>query len=101
VGIAATWIVLYPLITAPFMWRTFVAIDLPFRTYCRSLKPALRASLIMILGVVAVRWAMPAWPLILRLATSIFAGAFTYLAVLLIADRQRLRGFYALLRTRS
>jgi PST family polysaccharide transporter len=101
-GIAATWIVLYPLITAPFIWRTFVAIELPVLTYLRSLIPAMRASLIMIVTVIGVRLATPsAWPLRARFAISVLTGGLTYLAVLALADRQRLRGFYAMVRSQS
>jgi len=101
-GIATTWIFLYPLITAPYVWRTFVEIDLPVWTYLRSLAPAMRACTAMIIMVVGVRLATPlAWPPIARFAISVLAGALTYLAVLALADRQRLGEFYALVRGRS
>jgi PST family polysaccharide transporter len=101
-GIAATWILLYPLITAPFMWRTFRAIELPIQTYFRSLIPAIRATLIMILVVIAVRIISPlSWSLPARFAASMLTGTVTYLLVLLSFDRERLHSFSSLIRSKS
>ena len=100
-GIAATWIVLYPLITAPFMWRTFVDIELSTWDYLRSWLPALRGCLIMTVVVVGVRMVVPpAWPLGVRFTISVLAGGLSYLAVLGVSERERLRGFIALVRSK-
>jgi PST family polysaccharide transporter len=99
-GIAATWILLYPVITAPYVWRIFAATDLPLRTYLHSMLPALRASLVMIVMVLGVRAATPtAWPLVVRFTISVLTGALSYAAVLLIAERQRMRDLYRLVRS--
>ncbi len=98
-GIGMTWILLYPLITAPFVWRTFIATELSVWTYVRSMVPALRASLVMIIMVVGVRWATPGtWPLVVRFTISVLTGLVSYSAVLLIAERQRMKDVYGLLR---
>ena len=98
-GIGMTWILLYPLITAPFVWRTFVATELSVWTYLRSMVPALRASLVMIIMVLGVRAATPAaWSLVVRFTISVLTGALSYSAVLLIAERQRMRDLYRLVR---
>lgn len=98
-GIAATWIILYPLITAPFVWRTLVAIDLSGWTYLRSMVPALRASLVMIIAVIGVRSITPStWPMTAQFAISIIAGLLSYLAVLFIAERRRIGDVFRLLR---
>lgn len=99
-GIATTWILLYPVITAPFMWKTFVEIELPLKTYLTTLTAALRACAVMTAAVVAVRMAMPAdWPLTFRFAVSMLTGGVTYGAILATVDRSRLRQFYTVLRS--
>ncbi len=98
-GIAATWILLYPLITAPYVWRTFSATELPLGTYLRAMLPALRASVVMVIMVLGARALTPSsWPMLLRFAISVLTGGLSYFGVLLIADRQRMRDFYVLVR---
>ncbi len=98
-GIAVTWILLYPVITAPYVWRIFAATELPVWTYLRSMLPALRASLVMVVMVLGVRAATPAtWPLVARFSISVLTGALSYAAVVLIAERQQMRDLYRLVR---
>ena len=98
-GIGMTWILLYPLITAPYVWRTFVATELSVWTYLRSMVPAIRASLVMMITVIGVRAATPAtWSLVMRFAISVLTGVLSYSAVVLIAERQRMRDLYRSLR---
>ena len=98
-GIGLTWIILYPVITAPFVWRTFVATELSVWTYLRSMVPALRASVVMIVMVIGVRAATPAsWSLVVRFAISVLTGVLSYAAVVFIAERERMRNLYRLLR---
>jgi teichuronic acid exporter len=99
-GIAWTWILLYPLITAPMVWRTFVATEMSLGTYLRSVLPALRASLVMVIAVLGVRMATPAtWPLAVQFAISCLAGALSYSAMVFIFERQRMRELFRLLRS--
>jgi len=101
-GIAATWILLYPVITAPYVWRTFTAIELPVRTYLRSMLPALKASIVMIILVLGVRVTTPAtWSLVVRFAVSVLTGILSYSAVVLIAERQHMRDLYQLVAGRE
>jgi PST family polysaccharide transporter len=101
-GIAVTWILLYPVITAPYVWRTFTAIELPVRTYLRSMLPALKASIVMIILVLGVRAATPAtWSLVVRFAVSVLTGILSYSAVVLIAERQHMRDLYQLVAGRE
>ena len=98
-GISLTWIVLYPFITAPIVWRSLVATELSAGAYLCSLLPAIRASLVMIAMVVAVRVATPAsWSLVVRFGISVATGAVAYAAVLFLAERQRMREFYRLMK---
>jgi len=98
-GIAATWIVLYPCITAPLVWRTAIELDLSIWKYLSSLVPALRGCLAMAITVSGVRVVMPFhWPVATRFVISVVTGALTYLAFVMVVERQRLRGFYTLVR---
>jgi len=98
-GIAATWIVLYPCITAPLVWRTAMELDLSIWKYLSSLVPALRGCLVMAVVVCGIRVMMPFhWPVAARFAILVLTGALTYLAFVMVAERQRLRGFYGLVR---
>jgi teichuronic acid exporter len=98
-GIAVTWILLYPVITAPYIWRIFAATELSLRTYLRSMVPAFKASIVMIIVVLGVRAATPAnWSPLVGFAISVLTGALAYGSVLFIAERQRMRDLYRLLR---
>jgi hypothetical protein len=93
-------VVLYPLITAPMIWRTFVATEMPFGSYLRSVMPALRASLVMVVAVLGVRAVTPTtWPLALQFGMSLLAGAVSYSAMVFIFERRRLRELWRLLRS--
>jgi len=99
-GIGWTWVVLYPLIIAPMMWRTFAVTKMPIGTYLRSVLPALRASLVMVLTVFGVRMVTPAtWPLAVQFAVSILAGALSYSAMVLVLERKRMGNVLRLLRS--
>jgi len=96
-GIALTWILLYPVITAPFMWKAFIEIELSIGTYVRSLLPALRACLVMALAVYGIRMVIPSeWPALSRLIAFVAGGGITYTAFVFVVERERLRGAYAL-----
>jgi O-antigen/teichoic acid export membrane protein len=98
-GIAWGWIVAYPLVTLPLYVRTFRKIGLPVRKYLVALRPALDASLAMILGVGVLKWAVtPAWPLYVRFAIEVTGGASVYLIVLSALHGERLRSFLRLYR---
>jgi PST family polysaccharide transporter len=98
-GIAAAWIVLYPCISAPLIWRTRRELDLPLGRYLASMLPALRACLVMAIAVCGVRAITPAqWPILSRLLISAAAGAITYGIFVLMVEKQRVRSAYALVR---
>jgi PST family polysaccharide transporter len=93
-GIACGWIVGYPFIVLPLYRKAFRRVGMPFRNYFVALRPALDASVVMILAVVALKFVLPAgWPLYLRLGLEVVAGATAYLIVLLVLHIDRLRGF--------
>ncbi len=98
-GIGVTWVLLYPLSAAPIIWRTLAATELSVWSYLRSMMPALRASLVMVVMVLGVRWLTPGvWPLAVRFAISVLTGILSYLAVMYIAERQRIGELFRLMR---
>ncbi|MBK6843381.1 MAG: oligosaccharide flippase family protein [Gemmatimonadetes bacterium] len=58
-GIAAAWILVYPLFTMPLYRRTFAAIGLTREPYLRVLWPSLRGALAMSAAVLAARVLLP------------------------------------------
>jgi PST family polysaccharide transporter len=98
-GIAAMWILVYPLLTIPFFLQTFKRLDFGIAEYLGALWPALRGSLAMVLAVVAVTMLLPrsatAW---LALITKIGTGAVVYGLAGVLPQRKRLIRIYEALR---
>jgi O-antigen/teichoic acid export membrane protein len=93
-GIACGWIVGYPFIVLPLYRKAFRRVGMPFRNYLVAIRPAVDASLLMILAVIAMKLVLPGQsPLYLRLGIEVVAGAAAYLIVLLVFHIDRLRGF--------
>jgi len=88
-GIAAAWVVMYPVITIPVYWRMFRRIGMTAGEYVSSVLPSLNASLLMAAVVMFARWGTPTLSLPLRLALLIALGAIGYGAALLVFYRQR------------
>lgn len=90
-GIALGWLLVHPFVLLPALRRVLIRIDLSAAGYFQALWPALSATLVMAAAVFAVRGAMPSdWPLALRFALQIVAGATTYTGLLLTLHRRRL-----------
>jgi PST family polysaccharide transporter len=90
VGIAAAWLVAYPVIIAPVYRRTFQKTGTTPMEYLRILLPSINASLAMAVVLAGVRRIIPPqthalWGLLLLTAV----GAATYCAVLFIFYRPR------------
>ncbi len=97
-GISAAWIVLYPCITAPLIWRTLVELNLPVWEYFAAMMPAIRACLVMVFVVGTLRLMVPpGWSALIRLMISTGGGAAAYGAFILLTQRERLRNAYALM----
>jgi O-antigen/teichoic acid export membrane protein len=98
-GIAATWILIYPFITAPFLWKAARELDLSIWTYLKSILPALRACLVMSVAVVGVRiLELPGWPILGKFSVSVLAGALSYGAFAFLFEKERMRKFYSLVK---
>ncbi len=101
VGIAWGWIVAYPLVAGPLYVKTFRRIGMSARQYLKALRPALDASLAMVVAVGVLKWMItPAWTLYTRFAIEVSGGAAVYLIVLLALHGDRWRSFLRLYRSR-
>jgi PST family polysaccharide transporter len=105
-GVAAGWVVAYPLVVIPFFYRAaFRALELPTRDYFRALWPATSATLAMTAVVLAAEVALAGrLAPVPELAVLVLGGAATYGATLWWRHRRRLEAFRALwqrMRTRT
>ena len=93
-GIAWGWVAAYPLVAVPLYWKAFKTIKMPVATYLQALRPAIDGTLMMILAVLAVRWALPpSWPAWIRLIAEVAAGGVVYLSTLMLLHRKRVLAF--------
>jgi O-antigen/teichoic acid export membrane protein len=92
-GIAAAWVISYPLLTLPLYWWTFRAIDLRPTQYLQALRPAAIGTAIMLAAVSSVRLMTPIWPLPGRFAAEVFVGILAYAGVMLTLERERTVGY--------
>jgi O-antigen/teichoic acid export membrane protein len=91
VGIAATWVTLYP-VTLFFMYRAaFRVIDLDAREYARALVPSVVAALVMVLAVELLGQSGLRLDGMWLLVAKIAVGAATYGIVLVLGWKRRLR----------
>jgi len=98
-GIAAGWVVIYPLVQLPQFWRVFRRISLPGSEYLRALWPALSGCAVMTLSIEALKSVFTGpWPLYARLASEILVGIVTYGMVLALLHRNYLRGILQFVR---
>ena len=98
-GIAACWVVVYPLLQLPLFSRIFSRIDLPRSEYLRALWPALSGCVVMAVSIQVLKLASRGtWPLSARLASEILVGIVTYGLVLVLLHRNYLRGFLQFLK---
>jgi O-antigen/teichoic acid export membrane protein len=93
-GVALTWITVYPLLTIPWYRRVFAKLSIPALDYVRVLLPALIASSMMAIAVAALRLVLPEqWPLSVRLAVQVGGGGAVYVLLLLTIFREHLHAF--------
>ena len=99
VGIAWGWVIGYPFVLAPLYWVVFRRIHMSIAEYWGAVRPAVNASVAMTVVVLLLKWALPAaWPLYLRLALEVSAGAAAYVLVLAVVHDDRARAFLRLVR---
>ena len=99
VGIAAMWVLVYPVFTIPLYRRTFMRIEMRVADYLAVLWNPIRGTLLMMVTVMGLRLILPAdWPLALRLGLLIATGAAAYGLSTALPQRERLRKILAMVR---
>jgi teichuronic acid exporter len=92
VGIAAVWLVVYPLILLPVYARVFRTLGIRVTEYVACLWPTLGSATVMAAVVLTSRALLPtSWPLGLRFGTQVALGALAYVGAGLFLQRQRLK----------
>lgn len=99
-GVAAVWLVAYPLVAAAFSMRyAFAACDMRVGQYVGALWPAISATLVMAAAVLGVAMLAPGtWPLPVLLGAKCIVGAVTYASLVWLLHGGRLRRSLAMLR---
>jgi O-antigen/teichoic acid export membrane protein len=94
-GIAATWLVLYPVLSVPLFWLVMRRLQMSGREYWRALYPPLIGVAFMILAVSTVKTLLPLscsvwW----RLGVGILSGVTVYAGTMLLLFRGLLRSAF-------
>jgi len=89
-GIAAVWLLLYPLVAVPLFHRAFKKMDLRWKEYLRVLRPALAGSLVMAVVVLLLKHTLPPGraPAV-RLAVEVMGGGVAYILITGILNFKR------------
>ncbi len=91
-GIAAAWVIVFPLTQVSIVRRVSASIGVSASEYLRAFWPATSSSIVMALAVVALRQALPdGIPLVVLLLLQILFGAGVYVAVFAAAHPDRMR----------
>jgi O-antigen/teichoic acid export membrane protein len=92
-GIAAGWVIVYPVVQLPVFFRTLRRINLSGFDYLRALWPALSGCAVMAISIQVLKSLQgQAFPLYGRLAAEIAIGIAAYLMVLVLLHRNYIRG---------
>jgi PST family polysaccharide transporter len=92
-GIAAAWVLTYPLLTLPLYWWALRAIELSPAEYLRAFRPSTVASIAMVLAVWIVKLATISMPLGGRFAAQVLTGALVYLLVIFRLEHRSIPGY--------
>lgn len=100
VGVAAVWLVLYPILAVPWFVRTLWRLNLKPAIFVGSVMPGLVCSALMMLLVYSLRWT-PLWaaPVVVRLILQVAFGILMYVSCIWILYPERSRGYYAMARS--
>jgi PST family polysaccharide transporter len=80
-GIAAAWMIAYPIAALPMYWRAFRKIEMPWLDYIRVLAPSAVGSLLMAVVVLTLQRSMSVgYSVAVRLSATVLAGGAAYLA---------------------
>lgn len=101
-GVAAGWIVGYPIVMIPVYRTVFRIISLRMRDYLKAILPPLGGVAAMVLAIVGLRVALAAaWPAPVRLGAEVAVGAAVYSAWVLLLYRDRFRNLMRIVRGRG
>ena len=90
-GIAAGWVLIYPLTQIPLFLRIFSRIRLTLFEYLAAMWPAISGCAVMAISIEILKhFASDAWPLYVRLAVEVLVGAITYGMILVLLHRNYL-----------
>lgn len=94
-GVAWGWVIGFPISVIPAFVMVFRILDIKWRAYGETLRPALLACLIMSSLVVLLRYMLPeTWLYATRLALQVGLGTLTYCIVMLTLFRSRVASLY-------
>lgn len=99
-GVAAVWISVYPaLVGACYVYTALGIVEMPLRTYLRSLASALTGTAVMVAVLELLRWTLPSTlPPLVLLAILVTTGGAAYLALVFALHGDRLRVVFGMLR---
>jgi PST family polysaccharide transporter len=98
-GIAWAWVVAYPWVVL-FMFReAFTKIKMSVAEYIRPLRPALEGTILMVVAVECIGYAVSSRSLLLRAVLKIAVGILVYASTLWLRHRQRVLAFVDMART--
>jgi len=90
-GIAWGWVIAYPVIVLPLYRKTLGTIAMRSSDYLRALRPALEATLVMIIAVeLCKRYAMAGRSHLVQFVFEVLVGALAYILTLRTRHAQRL-----------
>ena len=90
VGIAATWVLVYPMNAIPLYRRVTKRIDLTNAEYFRALLPGLHGTVVMAVGVLLLKFLLSKTHLpVVNLCLDIVAGVLLYLMTIFLFHRER------------
>ena len=96
-GVAACWVLVYPLLTLPMLRDVLRKANMKKSEYVKALWPAISGSIPIVVVVVFLKWWLPeSLPLYLRFGALALAGAVAYSATLFAFHRERLLAIYQL-----
>lgn len=90
-GIAAMWILVYPLLLLPMFARAFRTLGIRVRDYLNVLAPTLASTALMVIVVLTLRASVPTeWPLPARFGLQVVSGGSAFVAAARLIQRRRL-----------
>jgi O-antigen/teichoic acid export membrane protein len=97
-GVALVWALVYPVVYAWLLRETMRIVELPVSRFVRALFRPLSAALLLGLAVVVTSLALANWPPLVRLVAGAMTGTLTYMAYVVLADREGLAEIHQVLR---